>query len=122
MKITLFFLIFLLPASLIWGGESGNGENDFEFPPLTVPVMDEDIIGDYSIELIAMSGTGTACGIGMVVYGVLDIIAETTESGYFSCEVNRGILFTSLGFILGGISVTILKTAIESSRRKPITP
>ncbi|MBN1697039.1 MAG: hypothetical protein JW881_05970 [Spirochaetales bacterium] len=109
-------LVFFF-AFYVWGDGDENGESspdeEFDFPPLSTPLLDDTVIGTYNVELVAVGGTGTAAGIGFILYGLSDIIARTINEGRFSHEADRGLFFVSFGFVVGGLSFAVLKSALE---------
>jgi hypothetical protein len=90
-----------------------NDEGEFEFPPITQPIIDDSVVLEYRLTIIITSSVGTMTGIGFLVFGIIDLLS-LVEQGYFSYESSRGIFFISAGLIISGISVAVLTPALDS--------
>ena len=93
--------------------ESNEEESEFEFPPITLPLIDAEFINSHKHEIIALSSMCGIIGIGFIIYGIQELFAQV-ENGYYSYEIKKGIFFIFSGLIVGGISLTFFKSAIDT--------
>ncbi|MBN2440612.1 MAG: hypothetical protein JXJ04_04685 [Spirochaetales bacterium] len=103
----------LSPLGLALAEAERGTEDDFEFPPITLPVADDTLIKANNMRIIFAGGAGTLTGIGFMIYGIIDILG-LIEEGYFTYEIGHSLFFISTGLIITGISVSFLTPAIDS--------
>ena len=104
----------LTPLGLSLSGQNNDNEDgDFEFPPITLPVMDDSLVKTYTLKIIIIGSTGTLTGIGFVIFGLFDCLS-LAEQGYFSYKSTRGLFFISAGIVISGISVAVLTPALDT--------